>query len=284
MKIADACVCCGSRDLGSNQAVLAPFVATRVFGWRPVEITADWGLRDLRQGWSYAPCNTLECRDCGHVFLDMRFDDHEMARLYSGYRGPDYTDLREEFEPGYRERNARLVDEDAYVGDVEAFLRPLTPAKPKLLDWGGDTGLNTPFRREAALHHIYDISDKPPIAGAVHVTKAQLEGVRYDLIVCSNVLEHIPHPAAALQELCAIADREQLIYIEVPFEDLMRSRALEGEARPKRLWHEHINFFSERSLRAVVERGGFRVVKTAVLEYSRPERVWRAFAAAIRRA
>jgi len=283
MKIANECVCCGGHDLASKQAVLAPFVAARVFGWRPVEITPEWGLRDLRQGWSYTPCNTLECRRCGHVFLDMRFDDGEMGRLYDGYRGVEYTDLREEFEPGYRQRNKNLTDEDAYVGVVEAFLRPLTPAEPSLLDWGGDTGLNTPFKRDATLHHVYDISEKPPIPGALHVTRDRVAAERYDLIVCANVLEHIPYPATVLEDLRAIMrDPDQLLYIEVPYEELMFNRELEDDKRIKRLWHEHINFYSERSLLAIVERSGFNVVKHAVLDYSRPERLWRAFALALR--
>ena len=47
------CICCAGEQLQRSPAVLMPFVALRVFGHEPVEITADWGLRDLRQGMAH---------------------------------------------------------------------------------------------------------------------------------------------------------------------------------------------------------------------------------------
>ena len=65
MELATACVCCGSASLDRSPAVMMPFVAERVFGWRPVEITDEWGLRDVPAGITYMPCSTLRCNECG---------------------------------------------------------------------------------------------------------------------------------------------------------------------------------------------------------------------------
>ena len=100
-RIATHCVCCQGTNLNRSPAILMPFVASRVFGWEPVEITAEWGLRDIRQGFAYPLCNSVQCADCGVLFLDIRFDDAEMSALYADYRGDAYTALRERFEPGY---------------------------------------------------------------------------------------------------------------------------------------------------------------------------------------
>ena len=79
--IARHCICCSSDHLDRSPAVLMPFVAKRVYGHEPVEITAEWGLRDLRAGMAYTLCNSLQCQRCGALFLDYRFTDLQMASL-----------------------------------------------------------------------------------------------------------------------------------------------------------------------------------------------------------
>lgn len=266
MKLATGCICCGHSSLDSNPAVLMPFIATRVFNWRPVEITAGWGLRDLQAGWAYSVCNSLTCRACGHLFLDIRFDDDEMQRLYSDYRGEAYCSQREEFEPGYRARNDLLVNGDPHIFMVEDFLRGHLPFPVRILDWGGDTGLNSPFKCNRSLHHIFDISNMPPIAGAKHVSQEEALAQNYDLIVCSNVLEHLPYPKSALDDIVTLMRKDTLLYIEVPYEELMFRRASgEDTASLKRHWHEHINFYCEKSLHILLERSGLRIIDQTIL-------------------
>ena len=261
MKIAKTCVCCGGADLAKNPAVLAPFVANRIFGWEPADITAAWGLRDIDEGRAYSVCNSLVCGDCGLVFLDMRFDDDEMSALYSGYRGEEYSATRERFETGYAARNALLEVGAPYMPLVEKFLTPFIPTQPRILDWGGDTGINTPFRGRAALHHVYDISDKPTVAGAARVERREVLQENYDLIVLSQVLEHVPDPGAVLAELVAVMRPQTLLYVEVPHEDLVRLR----DATPalKRHWHEHVNFFTPEALDRLHSGHGLEIVAQA---------------------
>ena len=262
-RVATHCVCCGSRALDRSPAVLMPFVSHRVFGWAPVEITAAWGLRTLKTGTSYAICNSLQCRDCGHLFLDIRFDEQEMARLYEGYREEAYTALREHYEPGYRERNQGLNAGVGFLPEVEAFLAPHLPRRPRVLDWGGDTGINTPFKDSNSLLHIYDISGKGGlVAGAQAVGRGAALAQEYDLLVCSQVLEHVPYPGDVLQDLVQAMRPGTLLYVEVPQEQLMRGS---DPLQNKHHWHEHINFFSERSLDVLLGNHGLRVVASQQL-------------------
>jgi hypothetical protein len=181
----------------------------------------------------------------------MRFDDQEMTALYSGYRCEDYCNTREQFEPDYAVRNELLTAGSTYIGMIESFLAPHVPQRPRVLDWGGDTGLNTPFKSRAAIHHVYDISDKPTVAGAFRVTREDLARERYDLIVLSNVLEHVPQPRSLLKEIVSIIQPDTYFYIEVPHEDIIRT--LNDPMRHKRHWHEHINFFTETALKRLHE-------------------------------
>jgi hypothetical protein len=106
--IATSCVCCEGQNLDKSPAILMPFVAHRAFGWAPVTIDESWGLKTVSEGLAYSLCNSLLCRDCGLVFLDIRFDNEALSRLYADYRGEDYIHLRDTYEPGYRSRNDDL--------------------------------------------------------------------------------------------------------------------------------------------------------------------------------
>jgi hypothetical protein len=102
-----------------------------------------------------------------------------------------------------------------YIHVVEAFLRPHVPLPVRMLDWGGDTGKNSPFQTQAATFHIHDISHVPAVPGAAFVTRAEIDPDHYDLIVCSNVLEHIPHPIDLLAEISACMSAATILYLGI---------------------------------------------------------------------
>jgi SAM-dependent methyltransferase len=244
-----------------SPAIMMPFVAKRVFDHEPVEITQAWGLRDLQPGMAYTLCNTLECEDCGVLFLDYRFSDHEMSLLYKDYRGDEYNALRARFEPAYNATALHYEGRAAYVEDVERILAPYLPARPRVLDWGGDSGVNSPFRFSAALLHVYDISGVETCAEATPVTPEVCLQQHYDLVNCSQVLEHVPHPANLLRQIADTLRKETILYLEVPLEEIFRSG---GNGSPrfamKRHWHEHINFFSPSSLQSLARTCGLEVI------------------------
>lgn len=259
--IARQCICCGSDQLQRSPAVLMPFVALRVFGHEPVEITADWGLRDLRQGTAYTLCASLQCQECGALFLDYRFTDEQMAALYHNYRDAQYNAQRIRFEPGYVNVVAHYNQRAAYLDEVEAWLAPYLPKAPAVLDWGGDTGINSLFRECNHLLHIHDISGVGLIPGAESVELEQIGQNRYDLVTCSQVMEHVPHPLELLQRLLSALGSDTLLYLEVPHEALVREHPGSLELAPlKRHWHEHVNFFTETAIRRLLARLGLVVV------------------------
>lgn len=260
IQIADHCICCDSTRLASAPAILMPFVAKRALGIDPVEITAEWGLRDLKQGTSYLPCHSLQCQTCGALFLDIRFTDAQMASLYHGYRDAAYNAQRDFFEPGY----AATVANDyrhrhAYLDTLETWLAPHLPACPTVLDWGGGDGTNTPFLGKGTIH-IHDISEVAPVAGAT-AAPPDSSDIPYDLIVCAQVLEHVPAPLELLQDILPRVAPGTRLYVEVPHEALLREHPDCLDLAPrKRHWHEHINFFTEPALHALFDRLGLSVL------------------------
>lgn len=241
-----------------------PFVAHRALGYVPVDVTAEWGLRSIPNGLLHCRCNTLYCPQCSGVFLDQRFDTEEMSALYAGYRGAEYTRLRDSYEPGYAARNEELVAA-SHFQVAEAVLDGLLPATPAVLDWGGGDGRNTPFRTRGGKCDVIDISGNPPVAGVGLVTPEEAAARHYDVVVLSHVLEHVPEPRELLREVAKVAGSETLIYIEVPFEatmtELVSAKNPAACAAKKRYWHEHINFFSPESLRQLAVAAGFAPVE-----------------------
>jgi hypothetical protein len=136
-----------------------------------------------------------------------------------------------------------------------------------MLDWGGDTGLNTPFLGRLSLHHIYDISDKEAVPGGQRVDLSKIRPADYDLIVCSNVLEHVPYPDTTIRSMIAAMSPATVLYIEVPHEDLIRFAASpEGLVKRKKHWHEHINFFTPASVERLLQRCGLEVLGRTTLD------------------
>lgn len=241
MKIVDHCVVCGNASLTYTPAAFHPFVMHRIFQWIPVRIR----INDEQNVLTFSVCKTITCANCDFEFVDIRFDDEEMRKLYSGYREEEYTALREYYEPGYRQLNDELDNQTVnYYADIEAFILNTTPMRPrKVLDWGGNNGINTPFR-DAEIH-IFDIAAKAPKYG-----KAVIEPEPpYDLIVCSNVLEHVPYPRVLLRQITPYLNPESLLYLEVP-----------RETHGQTFWHEHINRFNEQSLAKLIEICGLRLM------------------------
>jgi len=260
--VAKHCVCCGSVNLIKTPAILMPFIAHRVFDWKPVEIDQSWGLQTIKEGMAYSLCNTLSCEECELVFLDIRFSDSELAALYRGYRDDEYTRVREVYEPGYKERNEVLKAGGDYVSHKEKFLANHLSLPARILDWGGDTGKNTPFKENNQFIHIYDIGERPVIEGAQRVEKGALFANDYDLIVCSHVLEHVPFPADLIEEIKNVMQKDTLLYLEVPYENLMQVNANDAKRyQKKRHWHEHINFYSRQSLMSLLQRCGLDVLE-----------------------
>jgi hypothetical protein len=259
MKIAKKCVCCKSKNIISAPAVLMPFIASRIFNWKPFEVTEKLGLHSIPNGMVYSICKTIQCCNCRHLFLDMRFDDDEMNLLYMNYRGEEYVKQRELYEPGYVIINNKLDTQISYINQIENFLLPHIDKPLNILDYGGDDGHNTPFKNEKIF--IYDISEKDVLKGMQSVNKSTVFNYNYDLLICSNVLEHIPYPDNIVKELKELMSNESILYIEVPYESIvMENNAKEDLTKKKYHWHEHINFFTKKSISILFKNNGFNII------------------------
>jgi len=237
-----------------QRALVAPFLARRIWDRPPFCV-------DL-----------VCCSECGFMFYNPRLDASEEARLYKGYRTQEYQQGRHASEPWYTARfNAGLASLSSYELRRRAVREVLAQhiggrEIRRILDYGGDRGDLVDGLVDGAAAFVYDISGIPPADGVTSITDPAT--CNPDLIVNSNVLEHVGSPRRLLSEMLKIAPSGGLIFIEVPSEtplgtkriirrlaqvgimSLLRPALIRHVIRPASLFmmHEHINYFTERSL------------------------------------
>jgi hypothetical protein len=148
----------------------------------------------------------------------------------------------------------------------------------RVLDYGGDHGdLMLGLFGDAQLL-VYDISGAEPASG-VSAT-ADPAACKADLILNSNVLEHVGFPRTLAKQIFDSAPSGGLVFFEVPYENALgfgriirriAQAVISSAARlsltphfvgPAGLYmmHEHINYFTERALITLMERCGGKVL------------------------
>lgn len=76
-------------------------------------------------------------------------------------------------------------------------------------------------------------------------------GQKYDLIVLSHVLEHMPDPIMVLKRMKEMLVPDGRVMVDVPFQDHL----YKADVFP------HVLFFNEKALKEAIERSGLRMVR-----------------------
>jgi hypothetical protein len=249
--------------------MVAPFLARRVWS-RPA-----------------FPIDLVRCEKCDFMFFNPRLDPGEENRLYSQYRSEEYQQMRHKHEPWYTKRfNSNLSKPELMQARrqmvSQVLVRHLADRQiTSVLDFGGDRGALVCGLIPDAKSYVYDISAVAPEPGVGPVRNlAECRALGCDLILNSNVLEHVGSPRILLEQIRSVTSDNSLVFVEVPFESpfdrelLMRRIVQLGvllAARPSIGWtlasprglcvmHEHINYFSTKSLEALMTSCGWSVI------------------------
>ena len=150
---------------------------------------------------------------------------------------------------------------------LAAVLGELDDRPRKLLDFGCGYGHALRILNMRDLKCLgFDVSTERLVRAGLSAT-SDIEELRrngpFDVILCFDVLEHMPYPKKTLELLAAISSKDTLLAINVPdmcsalspeeIQSAIERGALE---RAINLW-EHLNYFSASNLHAALEAHGF---------------------------
>ena len=193
--------------------------------------------------------SSVICDHCGFVAFTPRPTEEDVNRKYSYLH--TLAAVQEESRRELKGDKRRSMDL------FQKTKNYLDNASCEVLDFGGGNGrLLSEFIKAGHRCSIVDYvsATLPGIEHIGNTLDKVPEGRRFDLIICSHVLEHLAQPRTLLESLLKHLRPEGFLYAEVPME-MWNCIPLPIEPVT------HINFFSASSFRALLEYAGLDVVE-----------------------
>jgi SAM-dependent methyltransferase len=232
------------------------------------------GLIPTTDRFGTALADLVRCPRCDHRQTEPMPDDAVLERAYAGAASEDYIGE----EAGQRETARRAL------ARIEAFLEPSPiphnggPRHRTLLDLGCWVGflLAEAVERgwaavgvepsEFASAYARDRLDLDVRTGELLTTPLPLH--HFDAIVMGDVVEHLPRPAEALERIAALLRPRGIVWMALPDAGSLVARGL--RARWWSVIPTHVQFFTRRSIRTLLEREGWTVlaIETAPKAFS----------------
>jgi 2-polyprenyl-3-methyl-5-hydroxy-6-metoxy-1,4-benzoquinol methylase len=196
----------------------------------------------------------VQCRHCGLLYTNPRFDGEEILDSYVAVEDPLY-----------------LQERDGRVLTFERHLRPLEQIKAppgKLLDVGAYTGVFV----EIAAQHGWEACGVEPSHWAVGQARERglhmLEGTlassgvateSIDVVTMWDVIEHVADPFGEMQQAHRLLKTGGLLVVHTMDIDSLFARVM-GSRWPW-LMEMHIYYFSRRTLKQMLEKAGYTVIR-----------------------
>jgi hypothetical protein len=290
MYTVDACPCCGSKNLTLLPALVAPFLTSYAVSSPPDNCSlaqcADCSFRFFDSRLTEDEVTKLYSGYRGEVYFQHR---HKTEPWYSRKVNDGIARDPEEIEA----RNSAL----------EKFLQPHLNGSEinSVLDYGGDQGQFIPATLGKE-KFVFELSDAQPVEGVMRIaSEAGLDRRRFDLTMLLGVLEHCSDPLSVLLKVRALASGPNShILIGVPYEwyslagvgagsfyrwyinillkcapllKLVDFYSTVFRVRSYRIpplgilkCHEHLNFFNEQSMAALLHRAGMDLVASSITQ------------------
>ena len=207
--------------------------------------------------------NSIHCTSCGFTCYSPRPDDEDIARKY------EYLKKYEPDQGGQSGHDpyTKKLDSKRAARIYEKCIEYNSHKELYILDYGGGNGkLMGPFLENKHKCHIIDYNDNPlpGISKIGNDINNYQTDVKYDVIICSHVIEHVSDVSNLIKKLKILLNPEGVIYAEVPQEIWA---GLKIDADPV----THINYFTINSFSNLFLSNGFEVIekKQQISNYSK---------------
>jgi hypothetical protein len=192
--------------------------------------------------------NLLECDICKHWFIEEAPSQEELSTMYSS--NSEYV-----VPKGYCDE---MIDAKFNVSDKLAYLQP--KYKFNYLELGVGSGqLFNYFKKTAEKAYGVDPGSWGLDENIVQDIK-DVSPIGFDLIVATDVMEHLNNPLEMLNKLNELANDNCTLYFTVPNKDSLKAQIQKGKWSMTRPFG-HLHFFSKKSIKKSLELSGWNVVK-----------------------
>ncbi|MBN1954965.1 MAG: class I SAM-dependent methyltransferase [Anaerolineae bacterium] len=198
----------------------------------------------------------VQCRRCGFIYTNPQLEETAILETYTAVEDPLYIE----------EREGRVLTFENHLIPLEQLTGP--PKGRALLDVGAYVGVFV----EIAARHGWEAWGVEPSRWAVEQARArglrvipgttataELPPAYFDVVTMWDVIEHLADPMAELRQVWELVKPGGLVVIHTMDIDSVTARLM-GERWPF-LMEMHIVYFSRQTLRTMVEKAGFEVVK-----------------------
>ena len=207
------------------------------------------------------PFAIARCLGCAFVYAELEPDAAFLAKVYEEVIRHDDNLAANEVAKGYARRMH-------YIANLLELVHPGGPMRA--LDYGCGLGVTLRLIESAGVRSVgFDTSSMrldyaANSSGTVVRTHRELQmDAPYDMIVCDNIIEHLPNPVETIRFLATVAKRGTVMFVSVPD---CNARFLKGQRRAVRQakildmslnpW-EHLNYFDIEHLDSMLGRAGF---------------------------
>lgn len=228
----DSCLCCGNEQLFTVLDLNQQPPANSFH--KPQEQLEEYELK------------LMGCSRCWHTQLSIAVDPAELFRHYLYVSGTSQT-LKEYFD--WFAKTYDISDQDSRaprVLDIACNDGTQLDSFQRLgwRTWGVDPAENLVPIAQAKGHHVVCDFWSEKVAQSLPT---------FDLIVAQNVFAHTANISEFLRACKRVMTRNTILVIQTSQADMFDRNEFDT------IYHEHISFFSTRSMRAVCKRNGLHL-------------------------
>lgn len=297
------CRCCNSSNItiAKNRGVLAPFFVKRVYGLHVstflekinysflnnkslikkliyfmfVILTRLIFLKKFFNFRNNINVDIMICNKCFFVSPKKEYSFKELSSLYHDYRTKSYNKERVFYEPWYNKIKNFVGKSSLEIENRQKNLDYIFVKKninyneiKTVIDWGGNEGNFIPSVLKNKKLYVFDPSTSVLVNKSYNKINKRELLPNVDCILLAHVLEHVGNPKKFLLDVLKNLNQGGIIYLEVPQDKSLQEVSEIVNDPEKSIFeiHEHINIFTEKSLKFLCIDLGLELIYTSTNE------------------
>lgn len=205
---------------------------------------------------AYEHFNLVKCNKCDFVFIpqfyrkNISYEDYRDDKVLKSVRnGNNYIK--------YRRHRLRIKQIKKHVKAGKLY--DIGVGWGHFLHTAKRMGFETSGVEMSELMHHYASTDLKLEVEHDNFFNIELQNNYYDVATMWDVLEHIEHPTKAVQKVYEMIKDDGYFVLQVPQID--SKVAIKLKEKWSMLSIEHINYFSRKTIKTLLENNGFEIVK-----------------------